>query len=597
MKKTTKVFLINLVLLLLVSILNWGVVSGWGNVKIQRLTLIGDDGLSNSALMYIPKNATNDTPAPGIMMYHGGSGNGRNHEAWAMEYARRGYVVIAVDNLGSGNSEYNGRDRYAICDLFTRYLYDCPIVDNTKIILSGHSIGGDFTQEMGLRFQPALTIVSDGGGKEFNTERQLEHAYLVVAGTADKACPEGKYEDTISKQFANDGVLARGETVEQNVVYGSIEEGNAHKFVRIKDQIHEGVFVNSKHIAAILDFSQQIVSPVKYIDAENQVWFWKDALGLIGMFVFVAFMLNLALMLIDQMPVLAELKQPLPRNVGLRGVGLAISIVMALVFPLIVLYTGGFGLINALGGARNLADTVFRVRFAHYAVVIVAELNLFGLLMFFLYMATDGRKAHANLRDLGLTAEGKTKIQWSMVGKAFLVAAFSVFTGFTYMKMQDDILGTDFYCLFFGFKDIELKKFVYYIPYLLIWIPSFAIAAVGMNVERRLPSTGNEKLDDVIAVLFNGLLATASITVMVIIENAVQIHMGSTQGAALPNWGTDITRIWGMPVGMFLAGTGNTYAYRKTGNIWLGAFLMGIICCLAACLYGQTYPLGAFSIG
>ena len=118
-----------------------------------------------------------------------------------------------------------------------------------------------------------------------------------------------------------------------------------------------------------------------------------------------------------------------------------------------------------------------------------------------------------------------------------------------------------------------------------------------MNVERRLPSTGNETLDDVIAILFNGLLATASITIMVIIENAVQIHMGSAQGAALPNWGTDITRIWGMPVGMFLAGTGNTYAYRKTGNIWLGAFLMGIICCLAACLYGQTYPLGAFSIG
>ena len=42
-----------------------------------------------------------------------------------------------------------------------------------------------------------------------------------------------------------------------------------------------------------------------------------------------------------------------------------------------------------------------------------------------------------------------------------------------------------------------------------------------------------------------------------------------------------------MPAGMFIGGAGNTYLYRKTGNIWLGAILMGIVCALAACLYGQ----------
>ena len=314
------------------------------------------------------------------------------------------------------------------------------------------------------------------------------------------------------------------------------------------------------------------------------------------MFTFVAFMINLALMLIDQMPALACIKQPLPRNIGLRGPGMAISIVAALVAPLIVLYTGGFGIINALGGARNLTSDIFRVRFAHYAVTIVVLLNLFGLAMFFLFWFTDGKKQKATLRDIDLTSEGCTGLNWKLIGKAFLLAVFVVFIGFAYMKMQSDILGTDFYCLFFGFKDIELKKLPCYIPFFVLWIPCFVVAAIGMNVERRLPSTGNETLDTVIAIVFNGLMATATITIMVIVENAVQISLG-TSATALSNWGTDITRIWGMPVGMFLGGAGSTYAYRKTGNVWLGAFIMGIVCCLAACLYGQTYPVGAFSVG
>jgi hypothetical protein len=131
-----------------------------------------------------------------------------------------------------------------------------------------------------------------------------------------------------------------------------------------------------------------------------------------------------------------------------------------------------------------------------------------------------------------------------------------------------------------------LFQFVSFRPFSLIWVVCFAVAAVGMNVERRLPSTGKESLDTLIAVVFNAFLAMAGITAMVIIENVTQIKLGAGS-TTLSNWGTDITRLWGMPVGMTIGGAGNTYLYRKTGNIWLGAILMGIVCALSACLYGQ----------
>ena len=114
----------------------------------------------------------------------------------------------------------------------------------------------------------------------------------------------------------------------------------------------------------------------------------------------------------------------------------------------------------------------------------------------------------------------------------------------------------------------------------------FVIAAIGMNVERRLPSTGKEWLDTLIAMVVNVVLAAGTVTAVIIIQNELQVANNGT-ATALGSWGTDITRLWGMPVGMSIGAAGNTYLYRKTGSIWLGAFLMGIICALGCVLYGQ----------
>lgn len=43
-----------------------------------------------------------------------------------------------------------------------------------------------------------------------------------------------------------------------------------------------------------------------------------------------------------------------------------------------------------------------------------------------------------------------------------------------------------------------------------------------------------------------------------------------------------------MPVGMTVATTGATFIYKKTGNLWLCAFLIGTVACLMGMLYGQT---------
>lgn len=460
-------FLISLVVLILCSVVNWGVVSDWGNVRITNVTVVGDDGKEYTALMYVPDEVSNENPAPAVMCCHGYSGNARNHESWAVEYARRGYIVLSYDNAGSGDGEAretveNGRDNgMLIPDMMLTYLESLPIVDQENIAVAGHSGGcnaalnvvPNHNVKVAVMADPAVFFVPLNLGGDFET------SMLFLLGTADKVLG---VEDSYTR------------AAEMFAAFG------------------------------------------------------------------------------------AEIDPKVPVETG-------------------VTYT-------------NVEYGIFRLRFTNIAIGIVIALTIMGLLMLCLYLVTDGRKHKATLYDLGLTTEGKKGLNFKQIGLAFFLACLVIFIGWSYLSIQRSVLSTDFYCLFFGLKAVASRKLVYYIPYVLIWMVCFVGAAISMNVERRLPSTGNEKLDTAIAVVFNGLLNCLGITIIILIENYLQIQAGAG-ASSLEGWGTDVTRLWGMPLGMFIGGAGSTYCYRKTGSVWLGAFLFGAVAALMSCTFGQVHVL------
>ena len=107
-------------------------------------------------------------------------------------------------------------------------------------------------------------------------------------------------------------------------------------------------------------------------------------------------------------------------------------------------------------------------------------------------------------------------------------------------------------------------------------------------IERRLPSLGDEKKDTAVACLVNIVLMIFTITVIVAVQMYLQKHVVYRDHNVMKDWGADITRLWGMPVGMSIGAFGNTYLYRKTGSVWPGVFLMGMLCALGCVLYGQN---------
>jgi hypothetical protein len=85
-----------------------------GKVEVQTLRIGVGDGKVIEVLLFKPRTATAEKPAPLVITMHGSYNNKEMQDANTIELARRGVVVINMDALGHGNSSL-------IKDPFTDY--------------------------------------------------------------------------------------------------------------------------------------------------------------------------------------------------------------------------------------------------------------------------------------------------------------------------------------------------------------------------------------------------------------------------------------------------------------------------------------------
>ena len=105
-KKRCKIWLcIAIALMLLSGIVVSVVQTDGGNVEITELTFETDAGYTMSAYLLVPDTATEENPAPAVVTSHGYLNNKEMTDANYVELARRGFVVLAIDQPNHGDSE------------------------------------------------------------------------------------------------------------------------------------------------------------------------------------------------------------------------------------------------------------------------------------------------------------------------------------------------------------------------------------------------------------------------------------------------------------------------------------------------------------
>ena len=80
-----------------------GIQTDHGNIQVSYGTIDTDYGFLNFKL-YEPVTATAENPAPGVLLLHGYQNDHETCAAYAIELARRGAVVMSLDEYGHGSS-------------------------------------------------------------------------------------------------------------------------------------------------------------------------------------------------------------------------------------------------------------------------------------------------------------------------------------------------------------------------------------------------------------------------------------------------------------------------------------------------------------
>ena len=105
MSKRSKFWLCLALVLCLVGGLVAGLVqTSFGRVTITDVVIETDSGRFTGYLL-VPKTATAQTPAPAIVTSHGYLNHREMQDLNYVEYARRGYVVLAISMYGHGDSD------------------------------------------------------------------------------------------------------------------------------------------------------------------------------------------------------------------------------------------------------------------------------------------------------------------------------------------------------------------------------------------------------------------------------------------------------------------------------------------------------------
>src|SRR5271168_4344282 len=287
-----------------------------GGIRIEDIRFTGAKGNTMSALLYVPPNATAQLPAPGILAVHGYINSRETQDGFAIEFARRGYVVLALDQTGHGYSDgpafangFGGPDGLA-------YLRSLEIVDKNNIGLEGHSMGG-WTVLAAASAMPndykSMVLEGSSTGKPFAAEG-------TAAWPRNVALVFAQYEEFSTLMWGVD--LARDVTqspklwalfgtqgpVEPGKEYGDPAQGTA-RVLYTPAITHPAEHISHQAIGYSLDWFAKTLAGGTPLPADDQIWFRKEIGTLIALIGFVALLIGAFDVLLET-PVFSRLRLP-----------------------------------------------------------------------------------------------------------------------------------------------------------------------------------------------------------------------------------------------------------------------------------------------
>ncbi|WP_235983389.1 alpha/beta hydrolase family protein [Bradyrhizobium australiense] len=531
-----------------------------GGIRIEDVRFKGAKGNTMSALLYTPPSATPQIPAPGILAVHGYINSRETQDGFAIEFARRGYVVLALDQTGHGYSDppafangFGGPDGLA-------YLRSLEFVDKTNIGLEGHSMGG-WTVLAAATAAPndykSMVLEGSSTGKPFAAEGTPSWPRNVALVFA-------KYEEFSTLMWGIDkardvtqspklwAMFGTQGPVEPGKVYGDVTQGTA-RVLHTPAITHPAEHISHEAIGYSLDWFAKTLQGGTPRPVDDQIWFRKEIGTLVALIGFVALLIGAFDALLEA-PMYSRLRLPeiadgtMPEHTAASGRRWTAAFILSAFIPALTYYPA-----FALGATFVKPSALLPQGITNQILV---------------WAATNGLIALALMRFAPKRASRPGVVLQSVV-----IAIASVAIGYAALWLADLAFKIDFRFWTVAVKLMSAKQFLIFLIYVVPFTAFFVIALHVLHRNFSTMAAGRAAL-----YLTNILALTLGFIVLVGGQYAVLWLTGKLFNP-LPDPGfvplSTIVAIQFVPL-LAICAVIATFTWRRTGSSLPGALICGL---------------------
>ncbi len=601
--KTKLLFFISVVIIIFSGMMAYGFQINFGTVDVQEVAITDINGNKIVGKLYRPINVDASNPAPGILGLHGYNNDKDVQRPAALELARAGFVVLAIDELGHGDSE--GMINWAIQGANESYhwLKNQAFVNGDKMGIFGHSMGYVVGYQLAIAnpdhdacaFQsfPPLPTYFFLTHNVLHLWAQYEEWYTFSFGAPiyyQNMSVSEVYNMGLAITGANAGLSGPGEV---DHTYGDFSLGTAYREHYALGVTHPGLSMDIGCTREIVAWMLQALNGYTEANAWNTVaalsQFYLGAeifSGIALLFSFISMIFLFQWLLKSKF--FSEVSQPMPTYMSMvsekKWMWWTVAAVNAAIAGIVYMF---FTHTDTDWGFQALPSSPFIMgmmnNFLGFYLVCAAIAGALVIVWVLLSNYTSDSKIKSY--DLGVTygeesfgSNLKNKSYWRIFGKTLLV----IIILFAWMYLLVGIFQTWFmieFRIFWSFmKLFTLERFVLFLLYVPIFLPFFLInGGVFLFAEIRQKEASSPNKTQLIwwikacFAMLTGLLVVFLIQYLSPIFGANYAFSGWAFNPIMP-----LQLMGVLPLSALIYFL-MVYFYRKTGKIYLGSFLATII--------------------
>jgi len=275
----------------------------FGRVDVTNVIYENFNGIPVRAKLLRPVDATQENPMPGVVHIHGYQNNRETGDAYCIELAQRGFVVLNIDAIGRGNSGMPNDPKDPKFDktygglTSLKVLRSLPFVDPESVGMMGHSLGAEMAYQVALGDSGVNGLVISGFAYTQAASTTSPKNMLMIIGKWDEFRQRMTGTRDIEKEWMSSAQTRKvipAANPQIGVTYGDFEQGTARR-VYVPRTIHFMESHDRGSISEMLEWMRKALRPPEQLwsDSKNQTWAIKEWATLIAMFACFASLLPL----------------------------------------------------------------------------------------------------------------------------------------------------------------------------------------------------------------------------------------------------------------------------------------------------------------